>query len=87
MEENDLFKILFGEYADYAGTAVTKDKIINNLEFRNIILSSLQDGKVSGFDKEMFDNMKALNIRGNGDLDEAFRLGCTLGACNGCISI
>lgn len=66
---------------DYKCYDELKRLIMNNIEFRNILIQGIMEGKISGFNSELWQKIINQNIRRIDNFDDVFRDGANIGYC------
>lgn len=79
MEE--IIEYLYGDYKDYEGTSVTKTLLIENENFRNLIINGIKEHKISGFDEKDWNLIRTQNIRCIDNFETVFKKGLNIGCC------
>lgn len=78
----DIIKILIDEdKKDYKCYEILKSLLNSNPEFKNLIEKGIEEGKLSGFNEQLWDMIRAQNIRGINSFEDVFIDGANLGYC------
>ena len=81
MENEKILEFLYGERKDYKGTNIMRELLINNEDFKNIIIEGIKLGAICSFEDELWDKLDNQNIRGSMGFLEGFKEGKNLGGC------
>ena len=78
----DAIKILIDEdKKDYKCYDILKSLLNSNLKFKNLVEKGIEEGKLSGFNDQLWNMIRAQNIRGINSFEDVFIDGANLGCC------
>ncbi len=78
----DILKQLFEEkYLNYKCFSLLKNLIYNNIDFKEKLVDGINQGKIKGFDEEVFEKIRNQNIRRISSFEDVFKEGYNIGYC------
>ena len=80
---NDTKPLIDEERYDYKCFEELK-RLLNDEKYKEIIIKGYLDGKISGFDKEMWNKIHSQNIRRIDNFEDVFKDGMNIGYCTVC---
>lgn len=66
---------------DYRCFDELKHLILTNESFKNIIIEGYRDGKITGFDEDLWEKIRNQNIRRIPNFEDVFKDGANIGYC------
>ena len=72
------------EKKEYECYSLLSSLLRRNQEFREVIAEGIKQGKIHGFDEDMWKKISDQNTRGISSFDEVFKQGVNIGDCTGC---
>lgn len=77
----ELLDVLYGNRKNYKGNEQTKYLLINNPEFRNMIIEGIKENKINGFSEELWVKIANQNVRGINSFEDVFEDGANIDHC------
>ncbi len=78
----DITKLLIDDaYQNYKCYDTLKELLKKNETFRNQVMTGYCDGKISGFNEELWNKIRTQNIRRIRNFEDVFRDGANIGYC------
>ena len=79
----DIIKYLANDKTDYKCYDLLKKLLVENEEFRNILIEGISNNKITGFTDEIWDKIRKQNIIGIDNFETVFQNGFNIGRCTG----